>query len=82
MSRDRTGALLRLCDRGPGIPEAERERVFDPFYRTAAAREVGKGVGLGPHLVKAIAERHEATVRYRPNDPTGSCFLVRFPLGA
>ena len=82
VSRDEAGALLRVCDRGPGIPEAERERVFDPFYRTAAARETGKGVGLGLHLVKAIAQRHVATVRYRPNDPTGSCFLVRFPLRA
>ena len=82
VSRDEAGALLRICDRGPGIPEAERERVFEPFYRTAAARETGKGVGLGLHLVKAIAQRHEATVRYRPNDPTGSCFLVRFPLVA
>ena len=82
VSRDEAGALLRICDRGPGVPEAERERVFDPFYRTAAARETGKGIGLGLHLVKAIAQRHEATVRYRPNDPTGSCFLVRFPLVA
>ena len=82
VSRDQAGALLRICDCGPGIPEAERERVFEPFYRSAAAREVGKGVGLGLHLVKAIAERHEATVQYCRNDPTGSCFLVRFPLGA
>ena len=82
VSRDQAGALLRICDRGPGIPEGERERIFDPFYRIAAVREAETGVGLGLHLVKMIAERHEATVGYSPNQPVGSCFLVRFPLGA
>ena len=76
------GVALRICDRGPGIPENERELVFNPFYRTAAVRETGTGVGLGLHLVKVIAQRHEATVEYRPNEPTGSCFLIRFPPGA
>ena len=82
VSRDEAGALLRICDRGPGISEGERERIFDPFYRIAAVREAETGVGLGLHLVKMIAERHEATVGYSPNEPVGSCFLVRFPLGA
>ena len=80
--RDEAGTVLQVCDRGPGIPESERERVFDPFYRAAAVRETGAGVGLGLHLVKVIAERHRATVEYRPNEPAGSCFVVRFPLGA
>ena len=79
--RDETGVALRICDRGPGIPESERERIFDPFYRPTAVRETGTGVGLGLHLVKVIAQRHEATVEHRPNEPTGSCFVVRFPLG-
>ena len=80
--KDETGVLLRVCDHGPGIPEGERERIFDPFYRPVAMRETGTGVGLGLHLVKTIAERHGAAVEYRPNEPTGSCFVVRFPLGA
>ena len=45
-------------------------------------REEGSGVGLGLHLVKVIAERHGASVGYRPNEPGGSCFEVRFPPGA
>ena len=80
--RDESGVLLRVCDRGPGIPESERERIFDPFYRPAAMREEGTGVGLGLHLVKVIAERHGASVGYRPNMPGGSCFEVRFPVDA
>ena len=79
---DEDGVLLRICDRGPGVPEGERERIFDPFYRPAAMREEGTGVGLGLHLVKVIAERHGASAGYRPNEPTGSCFVVRFPSAA
>ena len=79
VARDEAGVLLRICDRGPGIPESERERIFDPFYRPVAMREKGSGVGLGLHLVKVIAERHGASVGYRPNAPNGSCFEVRFP---
>ena len=82
VNSDEAGALLRVCDQGPGVPESERKRIFDPFYRAAAVRETGTGVGLGLHLVKMIAERHEATVEHAPNEPTGSCFVVRFPLGA
>ena len=78
---DEAGVLLRVCDRGPGIAEGERERIFDPFYRPAAMREEGSGVGLGLHLVKVIAERHGASVGYRPNVPAGSCFEIRFPPG-
>ncbi len=73
------GVLLRVCDQGPGVRESERERIFQPFYRTAAMREKGAGVGLGLHLVKVIAERHGASVGYRPNEPAGSCFEIRFP---
>ena len=76
---DEAGVALRICDHGPGVPESERERIFEPFYRIGAGRDAGVGVGLGLHLVKAIAERHGATVEYRPNEPTGSCFVVRFP---
>ena len=56
-----------------------KDTVHDPFYRTAAMREQATGVGLGLHLVKTIAERHGATVGYRPNEPAGSRFVVRFP---
>ena len=76
---DRAGALLWVRDRGPGVPPVERDHIFDPFYRSAAAREKGMGVGLGLHLVKTIAQLHGATVEIRPNVPTGSCFVVRFP---
>jgi len=71
---------VRVCDRGPGVPEAERERIFEPFYRPAGTREAEDGgVGLGLALVRQIAERHGGTVTCQPREGGGSCFLVRLP---
>ena len=50
------GAELWVRDAGPGVPEAEREKVFEPFYRHAASG--GAGAGLGLALVRRIARRH------------------------
>lgn len=55
-----TGAFLEVSDTGPGIPVAERERVFDRFYRRAGSGQEGSGLGLS--IVKAIADRHGARV--------------------
>jgi signal transduction histidine kinase len=70
------GAMLRVCDRGPGVPEAERERIFEPFYRPAGAREREGGVGLGLSLVRQIARKHGGEVRCLPRKGGGSCFEV------
>jgi signal transduction histidine kinase len=70
------GATLRVCDRGPGVPEAERERIFEPFYRPAGAREREGGVGLGLSLVRQIARKHGGEVRSLPRKGGGSCFEV------
>lgn len=53
-------ALLTLCDQGPGIPEAEHERVFARFYRIAGNTTPGSGLGLS--IVRVIAELLEARV--------------------
>ena len=52
--------VLEIADTGPGIPEAEHERVFDRFYRRPGEQESGSGLGLA--IVRAIAERHDAVV--------------------
>ncbi len=54
-------ACVAVDDSGPGIPEAERERVFDRFYRAPGAAGLGSGLGLA--IVRAIANRNGATVR-------------------
>jgi signal transduction histidine kinase len=71
--------ILRVCDRGPGVPESERERIFEPFYRPAGMRESGEGAGLGLALVRQIAELHRGTARCLPREGGGSCFEVRLP---
>jgi signal transduction histidine kinase len=70
------GVRLRVCDRGPGVPEAERERIFEPFYRLAGASERTGGVGLGLALVRQIARKHGGDTRCTPRDGGGSCFEV------
>jgi signal transduction histidine kinase len=74
-------AALRLdvCDGGPGIPEAERERVFEPFYRVAGASETAGGVGLGLALVRQIARHHGGDAQCLPNGAGGCCFRVTLP---
>ena len=70
---------ITVCDRGPGVPMAERERIFEPFYRLPGSREQDGGVGLGLALVRQIAARHGGTVVCLPRDGGGSCFRVELP---
>lgn len=51
-------AVIRVADRGPGVPPELQERIFEPFYRLPGATERDGGVGLGLALVKSIALRH------------------------
>jgi signal transduction histidine kinase len=67
---------LRICDAGAGVPEAERERVFEPFHRASGARQ-GAGTGLGLALVQAIARQHGGEARCAGS---GNCFSVTLPL--
>ncbi|MFI4946382.1 MAG: sensor histidine kinase, partial [Burkholderiales bacterium] len=70
------GARLRVADRGPGVPESERERIFEPFYRPPGAPETGSGYGLGLALVRQIARAHGGDVACRPRDGGGTEFEV------
>src|SRR5205085_10938937 len=72
-------AVLRVCDRGPGVPEAERERIFEPFYRLRGASEREGGVGLGLALVRSITQRHQGTVHCEENPGGGACFVLTLP---
>ena len=69
--------VLEIADTGPGIPEAEHERVFDRFYRRPGEQESGSGLGLA--IVRAIAERHDAIVSLHAAQGGGLLARVVFP---
>jgi signal transduction histidine kinase len=73
---------VRVNDRGPGVPAALRERIFEPFYRLPGASEREGGVGLGLALVKSIVERHGGRVRCEGRDGGGASFVIELPRGA
>ncbi|MCZ2406630.1 MAG: sensor histidine kinase N-terminal domain-containing protein [Burkholderiales bacterium] len=74
--------LLQVEDNGPGVPEADRELIFQPFYRALGSEADGSGLGLP--IVQEIARQHGAEVLVedaRPGQhPPGARFTVRFPL--
>lgn len=72
---------IDVRDRGRGVVEAERERVFEPFYRVAGSSEKAGGVGLGLALVRQIAQQHGGSVRCLARDGGGSIFRVILPRG-
>jgi signal transduction histidine kinase len=74
-------ATVRVNDRGPGVPAALRDRIFEPFYRLPGASERNGGVGLGLALVKSITERHGGTVRCEDRPGGGASFVIRLPRG-
>src|SRR6266511_4754260 len=75
VSRAEGGAELRVSDHGPGIPDAEREGVFRPFYRSTDGGERA-GAGLGLALVRQIARRHGGDARYLGREQSGGSFIV------
>ncbi|HEV7501558.1 MAG TPA: HAMP domain-containing sensor histidine kinase [Vicinamibacteria bacterium] len=80
VSRVEGRARLRVSDRGAGVPEAERERIFAPFYRPTSRSAPDGGSGLGLSLVREIARRHGGEARCLPRDGGGSCFEIDLPL--
>ena len=74
-------AVLSIQDNGPGIPLAERERVFDPFYRTLGSDQIGSGLGLS--IVKTISDRIGAEIQLAFTDEakgSGLCVCILIPL--
>ena len=74
-------AIVKVHDRGPGVPVDKQKRIFEPFYRLPGASEREGGVGLGLALVKSISERHGGTVRCEARLGGGASFIVELPVG-
>lgn len=74
--RDGAEVLVRFEDNGPGVPEAVRHRIFDPYFTTKAV-EVGTGIGLS--ISRNVIETHGGTIRLGAGDLPGACFDIRLP---
>jgi two-component system OmpR family sensor kinase len=69
---------IAVSDEGSGVPEVERDRLFEPFFRGADARG-SAGAGLGLAIVREIARAHGGDVHLDPTAPRGARFVVRLP---
>ncbi|UTW52518.1 HAMP domain-containing protein [bacterium SCSIO 12827] len=80
LERVDTRIFVHIEDNGPGIPDAEMERVFEPFYRCDRSRsENSEGTGLGLSLAKTIIENHGGTVTLCNREPSGLAATVTLP---
>jgi signal transduction histidine kinase len=71
---------LSVADNGPGVPESERDIVFDKFYRGRDTLQRGEaGSGLGLAIVKSLVELHGGSVRIEQSAPRGARFVVELP---
>jgi two-component system sensor histidine kinase BarA len=77
---ERGAVEFRVADTGIGIPEAERERIFDTFYQvdSSATREQG-GAGLGLSIVRRLVDAHDGLIRVEENVPRGTVIVVTIP---
>jgi signal transduction histidine kinase len=75
---NQANAEISVSDNGPGIPDEQRERLFEPFYRRVQAGE-SIGAGLGLALVRQIAQRHGGSAQCVQGDDGHSCFVIRLP---
>jgi len=68
-----------VLDEGPGIPQQEKKKIFEKFYRIGnEATRSAPGTGLGLYLCKKIADYHKAQINISDNFPSGSIFTVVF----
>jgi len=74
-------AVLTVADNGPGIPDAEKAKIFNKFYRIGSEEtRKAKGTGLGLYLTLKIVKQHRGKITVRDNEPQGAVFEICFPL--
>jgi len=71
--------VIAVADRGPGVPKAERERIFEPFYRPSTGAPDSGGAGLGLAIARRLAEAQGGSLRYQDRPGGGSVFSLCLP---
>jgi signal transduction histidine kinase len=78
--RDDDQVRITVADEGMGVPEADRDRLFERFYRASNVDGMHiSGFGIGLYIVREVVERHGGSVSYVPTDAGGSCFSLTLP---
>jgi signal transduction histidine kinase len=75
-----TAVVIRVSDNGPGIAQAEQDRIFQLFYRSPAQQRRHQGMGIGLSLARQLAEGHGGTLTVRSEEGRGATFILRLPL--
>jgi signal transduction histidine kinase len=74
------GFVIEVEDEGPGIPDAEKAKVFEPFYRSAAARDIdSRSMGLGLSIARSVILDHGGTIELLDRVPTGLRVRIELP---
>ena len=74
-------AQLQVADEGPGIPDKEKPKIFNKFYRVGNEEtRKSKGTGLGLYLTARIVKQHKGKISISDNQPRGSVFEISLPL--
>lgn len=79
LAKENGSVLFSVADRGVGINDEEKKRIFTKFYRVGQEEtRKTKGTGLGLYIVKTVLEKHQAQIKVKDNIPSGSVFEVIF----
>ena len=83
LSSSDENVTIEVADSGSGIPDSEKENIFQRFYRRGneEVRQT-KGTGIGLYLVKMLVQGHEGKIVVKDNTPSGAVFIVTFPVQA
>lgn len=81
IGREHDGCVVvEIADHGPGIPDGDRARIFERFYRADASRVAdGSGAGLGLSIARWIVDLHHGTIRAETREPSGCRMVIELP---
>lgn len=75
-----TELQVKVADTGRGIPDADKQRIFERFYQSSGQNTIGMGCGIGLHIVKEFVELHKGKITVMDNQPQGAVFLFTLPI--